>query len=210
MKHKKITAFSLVETLVTLAIFSILVAMLSDVLVLNIRVSRKITARTIIREELSQMVGLIQRDMRNANYIDLAKCGGDKDHPIDINNDQASKEVGCMLVHQDTVAWIWVPADSDNIEGCTRNNDFNNSQLIGTLCRFKVDASGWDVTFKNSAYLNIENVQVEKTFILPSVGEDQNQASQALLVFTIYAKASNPTWDINNQVRQIVVTTRNF
>ena len=39
---------------------------------------------------------------------------------------------------------------------------------------------------------------------------DADTFATAIVYFTIYANASNPNWDINNQIRQVVVTTRNY
>lgn len=183
--RKKIKAFSLVETMVTLAIFGILMAMLSQVLLLNLEVSRKISARTRIREELSALVGLLQRDMRNAGHIVLEECGDN------LKIDNWSGVNGCKMSHVESFVWV-----NNEHDLCKKANT-----AVQSLCRI-VDG---EITFRTSDVLNIDSISFQSSQI-----EDEKGTKKATIIVTIIASAANPSWDVTDQVRQIVVTTRNF
>lgn len=61
--------FSLVELLVTLAIFGILMATVTSIIVVNLRVARRIKARTYVREETAFMLNVLKKDLRNADNV---------------------------------------------------------------------------------------------------------------------------------------------
>lgn len=67
VKTKK--AFSLAEMVVSLGVMSIVTLMLFNVLVTSIRVTYKTVARSFVREELSQSLSLISRDIKNADVV---------------------------------------------------------------------------------------------------------------------------------------------
>lgn len=73
-KGKNFKALSIVEMLVTMAIFAILSVMLLQSLFLNIRLSTQINIRARIRSEMDQLQTLIERDIRNADEIKIAEC----------------------------------------------------------------------------------------------------------------------------------------
>lgn len=192
--QKTIKAFSLVETVVTLGIFGLLIGMLSQVLLLNLQVSQKISARTRIREELSIVTGLIQRDMRNADkvYISAGQCGNqlDLEFPANIESSE-NEESGCHIALQNQEA-LWV-------NGSHRNCD------QGKLC--KLDWTNQNsVLFETSDILTITDISFESQLL----GELDSGNSNATLLVTLQAESTNPRWEILNQVRQISVTTRNF
>jgi len=58
--------FSLLEMLITLAIFGILMVTTTSLLVINLTVSRKVKARTYAREETAFMLNVLKKDIRNA------------------------------------------------------------------------------------------------------------------------------------------------
>jgi len=74
--NKKFKAFSIIEMLVTMAIFAILVVMLLNSLLLNIRLSTKINVRSTVRSNIDELVAQIERDIRNADSIEVAECTG--------------------------------------------------------------------------------------------------------------------------------------
>jgi prepilin-type N-terminal cleavage/methylation domain-containing protein len=205
VKHNKISGFSLIETLVTLAIFGILMAMLSQVLILNLQVSRKISARTTIREELTQVVGLIQRDMRNADAILIEKCGNNVELSNSVNNHE---DRGCELIQTDHVSWVL--SNDDPGFGC-ENNIYNTNIDVKALCKLNLSPNPQDPTvmYKTSPLISIKNLSIEIESLMDE-NDETGKPSKGLLIITIEAEASNPKWDVNNQIRQIIVTTRNF
>jgi prepilin-type N-terminal cleavage/methylation domain-containing protein len=167
----KYKAFSLVETVVTLAVFAILMTMLSQVLIMNWRINRIVTERSRFREEFSQLTGLIQRDFRNADFIDLDACGEDIVYPS-INNNKVCK----INVIED---YWWYLCE-------------------GYICKDKGDK---ELIYKSSAILKIEDLSIEL------IAENNENLT---IYITVKASARNENWKINNQVRQIVVNTRNY
>jgi len=66
-KNKK--GFSLLELLITLAIFAILMVTTTALLVINLKAARKIKARSYAREETAFMFNVLKKDIRNANSV---------------------------------------------------------------------------------------------------------------------------------------------
>jgi len=58
--------FSLLELLITLAIFGILMVTTTSILVINLTVARKVKARSYAREETAFMFNVLKKDIRNA------------------------------------------------------------------------------------------------------------------------------------------------
>lgn len=197
----KINAFSLVETLVTLATFGILLSMLSEILILNLQVSRKVTARTVIREDLAEMTGLMQRDMRNASFIHISTCGGDPatDPPVVISG---IDYYGCEIEHFQEIKWV---LSSDVLNSLCTPNEFNGNK-VDAICR--LDTNG-EVLYKTSNHVDIDSFKIDVTAV-ESDPSDPDKGTDAIIYFTVVANAANDNWDISNQFRQVVVTTRNY
>ncbi len=73
IKSKKLKAYSLVEIVVSLGIMGVVMTMLFSVLILSLQITFKILARSVVREEISNVSAEISRDIRNAD--DLTNCG---------------------------------------------------------------------------------------------------------------------------------------
>jgi prepilin-type N-terminal cleavage/methylation domain-containing protein len=58
--------FSLLELLITLAIFGILMVTTTRIITINLIVARKVKARTYAREETAFMLNVLKKDIRNA------------------------------------------------------------------------------------------------------------------------------------------------
>jgi prepilin-type N-terminal cleavage/methylation domain-containing protein len=61
--------FSLVELLITLGIFGILMALVTNIIVINLKAARRIKARSYAREESSFMLNVLKKDVRNAEEV---------------------------------------------------------------------------------------------------------------------------------------------
>jgi prepilin-type N-terminal cleavage/methylation domain-containing protein len=70
--------FSLVELLISLAIFGILMGTVANLLVINIKVANRVKARTHVREETSFMLKILKKDIRNADVLSEKDVGGVK------------------------------------------------------------------------------------------------------------------------------------
>lgn len=71
---KKLKAYSLLEIVATLAIVAIIMVMLTNILFLTLDVSKKAFARSQVREEQNAILTNIEKDIRNARYIE--NCSG--------------------------------------------------------------------------------------------------------------------------------------
>ncbi|MBW7953189.1 MAG: type II secretion system protein [Candidatus Dojkabacteria bacterium] len=176
--RKTIKAFSLVEMLITIAIFGILIAMISQVILINIQVSRKTFIRSQIREELAEIGTLIQRDVRNARLI--GECGETSLENRTINR--------CLMSHIEEFVW------TDDCPG--------SSEGIKKICKKSVPDE--QLLFESSDLITFERLNFEVNL---SSGTD---GTRSTILVTLYSSASNPNFDVNNQVRQIAVSTRNF
>lgn len=61
--------FSLLELLITLAIFGILMVIITSILLINLTVARRVKARTYAREESAFMLNILKKDIRNAESV---------------------------------------------------------------------------------------------------------------------------------------------
>lgn len=69
-------AYSLVEIIVSLGIMGVVMTMLFSVLILSLQITFKILARSVVRENISNVTGLISRDIRNADILTNCGVGG--------------------------------------------------------------------------------------------------------------------------------------
>jgi prepilin-type N-terminal cleavage/methylation domain-containing protein len=65
--------YSLLEVVVSLGIIGILITMLFNVLIVTLNISFKLLTYSFVREEISNVVSLVSRDLRNADRI--VSCG---------------------------------------------------------------------------------------------------------------------------------------
>jgi len=73
MKTKK-ASFTLLETIVTIAIYAVMLLMITNIVILNAKLNEQMKMRTRIRNELSQISSSIKRDVRNADSINPDEC----------------------------------------------------------------------------------------------------------------------------------------
>lgn len=71
---KNLHAYSILELIVSLGIISFLVLSFFTVITNGLRISSQNIARNTIREEISNLLSMISRDIRSADFIDLTKC----------------------------------------------------------------------------------------------------------------------------------------
>jgi len=200
-KDKTKKAFSLIEMLVTMAIFALIIAMLLQSLLLNIKLTTQINLRSKFNTELDQLVSLIERDIRNADYFYPS------DKPL-------TPIMGCgPLIKTDCTLSL----DSNNFKWYLLSSTCIPPHTPPSPCGF-VKRDKWPNSggiplndFTSSSYLDITMFE----FYVNS-GE-QNEAlefSKANILVTIKAKPSILSWEtdygIKEQVRQISVSTRNY
>lgn len=185
-KSKNKKAFSLLELLVTIVIFGILVVMLVDVLILNLRVSRMISLRSRIRSELSEISLLIRRDLRNSSNVVAGRCG----NILAEFNDKP----GCVfVVANKTFAWVL----GDGLNGCPDKK----------ICRLEEKAGVMELNYISS---DLYTINLDKTTFEIQEYTDSKDTLNAILLITLYIDIVDQELDIAPQIRQITVSTRNL
>ena len=97
------------EVLVTLLVVNILILMLSNILVITLRISLEINERSAAREEMSDTLNRMKRDIRNANIISedcLGLSGG-----------------GTCSVEKSGESVIWDTITADGVTQIRRRSD---------------------------------------------------------------------------------------
>ncbi|MBN1915545.1 type II secretion system protein [Candidatus Dojkabacteria bacterium] len=73
-------AYSLLEIVVSLAIIAVMLVMLTNVMIISLSVAAKTAARANVREEISNILSNIKRDIRNSQVIN--HCVGENDEAV--------------------------------------------------------------------------------------------------------------------------------
>ena len=182
----KLAGYSLVEVLVTLTIFAILTVMLMNTIFLNIRISRTISNRTRMRSDLNELTSLIERDIRNASSI--IECLSD----YGVNSVPYCKiSIPNSALGNSIYDWVY---------NCFGANNPLGEYYPESVC--KRDVTGATVYF-SSKILKINSISFDK--IVDNV--DHNKVT---IIVTINASARDTSWNINTQIRQVIVSTRNY
>ncbi len=170
LKNKK--AYSLLEVIVTLAITSIIIVMLTNILLLSLDISKKSFIRASIREEQSKILLKIEKDIKNSILID--SCSGE--------NETALCEVTLDK------KYYWALCDDGNLRSICKKINLNtpNEQIVEKL----------------PDYINVNYISFEQA---PS--ED---LSKKTIVVTLSFSYKDETYGINDLVRQVIVSTRNY
>jgi prepilin-type N-terminal cleavage/methylation domain-containing protein len=103
--------YSLLEVLITLVIVAILIVMLSNIMIMGIKSSLKIQARSQVREEISKIEKLIKQDLRNS-----ANLGSD-----------CTQEESCTI-HKDSQVYKWYLCEGNRI--CRDTLDPNTNTFV--------------------------------------------------------------------------------
>ena len=83
MKNKNTSGFSLFEIMVVIVIFALLGVLVTQSLALSIRGSKKSETMSKTRSSLSYAMGIIERQLRNANSV--TDCGVDLEANTEVN-----------------------------------------------------------------------------------------------------------------------------
>ncbi len=135
--------FSLLELLITLAIFGILMMTTTSILVINLTVARKVKARTYAREETAFMFNILKKDIRNA------EAG------LSISNDNIEVTVVDENSQSHTYTWSMDGNRVQRVENSTQitsyktpsDIEFQNLIFEGSCdennCIVKISANAW-------------------------------------------------------------------
>jgi type II secretory pathway pseudopilin PulG len=170
IKNRNLSAYSLLEILATLAIVSILIIMLTNVLFVSLDISRKAFARSQVREEQNNILTKIEKDFRNASFV--GTCEG--------TDQTASCEIGSDKVYY----WTTCTGSDGKLYVCKK--DSTKTVIL--------DGMSENIELKYLSFeKGIEDAQGKKT-----------------IVITMNVAHKDGSLGIDNQVRQIVVSTRNY
>jgi type II secretory pathway pseudopilin PulG len=187
---QKLPAYSIVELLVTIAIFGLLSAMLGQTLLTNLTLSAKVSARTRMRSAIDQTMSLIERDFRNADYLYTATSGGVT--YVSCGNLAAAQYYPGLCSSSCTMS-----TNSKVVTWCYR---------LGKIYRYEGGNAPVNITNESDPFL--ENV-TQFSFYLnnTSLNSDKFNAYANVLVTL---QADNNSMKVLNQVKQISVSTRNY
>lgn len=99
--------YSLIELLVSMAIFSVLLVVLNQVLFSAIKISYNNYIRGLYRESVTELLDYMKRDIRNANLIESCTL------------------TNCTIKHEKTVRWSLCTNDQDSICRYESSDDIN-------------------------------------------------------------------------------------
>jgi prepilin-type N-terminal cleavage/methylation domain-containing protein len=160
--------YSLLEVLVVLAIVSIIMVMMTNILTMTLEISRKSFARSITREQQTNILTHIEKDIRNSRYI--GNCQG------------VDAAVSCEVALDKVYTWTT----------CERGEGFY-------VC--KKDSEG------NIVEGLSDDVIVNKFTMEPGLSDALGRKS---ILITLVVSYHDPEMEVENQVRQIIVSTRNY
>jgi len=182
-RHKNLKkGYSLIEIIISLAIMGFAVTVMFSFLILSLQVSILSLSRSFVREELSNISGLIARDIRNADYI--------------INCGTGSTPESCELIQNGT-NYIWQKCDVNGVVNA-------NSDLNTMACKFKFEGTVKTVVFISSKTLKIQNFDFSLGYT------DSTSEAKTNIIILINASHTNSNYNIKNVIRQTSVSTRNF
>jgi hypothetical protein len=171
--------------------------MLLQTLLLNIKLNTQINMRSKFNSDLDQLVSLIEKDVRNADYFYQT---GTQPNPIRgcVSTNILQDDADCTLsLKGNNVTWSLI---------------VNGSYFI--IQRNEMDATNTTVSTSTYPSLKIKDYASFGFFVNSSELDDLSKFSKANILITVIAEPANSVWKddygIFPQVRQISVSTRNY
>lgn len=190
--NPKLKAYSILEILITLAIFGVLSVVLMQSLLNNLLLSARINARSQIRSELDQTMSLMERDFRNADSINTGACTNDP--PITINGITCASHCQISSGNKDII-WCFISTDPNEMP--LKNGD---------ITKYEYSAGVYTAIHKSSKIMNIDQFSFVVNVNNPEDASGYTPYANVLITLN----ASNNNLGITNQIRQLSVTTRNY
>lgn len=191
--------YSLLELLVTLVVFAILITMIVQVLLLSIESGRKISARSKVRGDLSEVAVMMRRDIRNAGKIDEVNCGESISYTTSSGQSIVRDSSACFFNIAGT-DYAWVHGKDSTQPLCAE----------GKMCKLRRGADGNYRLFYQSSdilFFDPSSTRFELEFI---VREDDSITQGIFLALLSAGPPPDSHLDVVKQYRQISVFTRNF
>lgn len=183
----KIKAFSLLEMIVSMGIIGIVMAMLSNILVLSIQISQESLARSFVREEVTNITNQITNDIREAEAI--IQCDGEAQNAF------------CQIGIGDIFTWEVCTNPDTVFQRCEKNA---TAAQQGSMVLIKRNGAN-EIVFVSSPNLAINAIRFEPGFDSGTGGVIRRN-----VLFTIVGSHKNPRLNVKNVLRQSAISTRNY
>ncbi len=187
-------AYSLLELLVTLVITSIIMIALITLFTNVLRLSAISYGRAEAREELVNFLEEFEKDLRNASQV--GTCEGF------IVAGESDSSFLCEFVTDAEYRWASCPkpaVGSSGLPSICSSNNFDCRPGGLTICKYRGD----ELISNFNYFYNIEQ------FGVSGFSTNTDSSNQTLSVVGVVSHP-NQTFEINNIVRQSVVSTKNF
>jgi hypothetical protein len=192
---------------VTLAITGFIMLALVQTLTQILRVSASTYNRTVLREELKNFVLEFEKDMRNARRV--GECNGENaDFTCEFFTDGFYRWEACVVDEPDICE-----VDPSNCNDRSPRNG-NNERL--SMCKYALSPDGSlpnnaePITVYDYNY-NLNLFRVEEISDEPIDPDDPDSESfRRVISFTAVTSHPNDRLNIDNLLRQSIVTTKNF
>lgn len=199
IKRKNLKAYSLLELLVTLVVFAVLMTMITQVLLLSIESGRKISVRSKVRGDLSELVTMMRRDFRNTGKIDEGNCGESISYINPVNGQEVTKSTDACFFSISGTNYAWVYGEN--------NQPFCPN---GSICKLKEDINNNYQLFYQSSDILFFDPETTR-FELQVFPQTNNNITQGIFLASLSANTPpGSKLDVTTQYRQISVFTRNF
>ncbi len=163
----------MLEVLVTLVIVSVVLVMLTNVLFLALTIARKSFARSHIREEQNNIISKIEKDIRNAHFVE--SCMGE------------DLSASCSVALDTKYLWTTCTREDNTWYVCKKENPGTpNEKILAGMAD--------DIVLKKFTF---------------EEGYSDSEGRKTILVTMVVAH-KDESLKLNNQVRQISISTRNF
>lgn len=158
-KLKKVSGFSLLEMVVSLGIIAVMMVMLTNILIISLQISSKTAARGNVREEISDQLSNIKRDIRNAEIV--GNCSGE--------NELATCDVIVL-----TGKFTWRLCQNENGTNAICKYDEGDNIVESTADFLSVDEFSFDVGFSDTPD--------KQTIVVTIVGSHVNESTNVVNV----------------------------
>lgn len=212
LRKRRLKAMSLLEMIVTLVLTAFIMLVMISTLSTILRVSAQTYNRTALREDLKDFVLQFEKDLRNARRVGTCE-GENADFSCDFFTDGYYRWTACPVQKPDL-------CQTGGTANCNDKAPYNGSQRL-SMCKYALRPDGTLdpaaqplVTFNYNYNLNVFRVDTvsDEPLIPPVEGEEPTnpESFRRVLTFTAVASSPNKRLNINNIVRQSVISTKNF
>lgn len=184
---QKLKGFSLLEMIVSMGIIGIVMAMLSNVLVLSIQISQESLARSFVREEVTNISNQIINDIREAEAV--IQCDGEAQNAF------------CQIGLGDIYTWEVCTNPDTVFQRCEKNA---SDAQQGKMVLIKRNGAN-EIIFVSSPSLALNAIRFE-----PGFDSGTGSVIRRNVLFTIVGSHKNPRLNVKNVLRQSAISTRNY